>query len=88
MLDKVRAFLKSRKADYIDTFRNDPGKRVLADLAKFCRANEETFHTDQRVSAMLDGRRGVWLRIKKHLDLSPDELVRIYHPTARITDDE
>jgi hypothetical protein len=29
---------------------------------------------------MLEGRREVWLRIQKHLNLSPDELVKIFNP--------
>ena len=48
---------------------------VLADLAKFCRANESTFHPDARVAANLDGRREVWLRIQEFLGLNADELV-------------
>jgi hypothetical protein len=51
---------------------------VLADLAKFCRANRSTFHPDPHVAARLDGRREVWLRITQHLNLSTDDLI----PTA------
>jgi hypothetical protein len=49
-------------------------KIVLADLAKFCRANQSTFHPDPHVAARLDGRREVWLRISQHLNLSTDDL--------------
>jgi hypothetical protein len=56
---------------------------VLADLAKFCRANESTFHTDHAVSDRLDGRREVWLRISQHLHLSTDDLMRLYGATTQ-----
>lgn len=51
---------------------------VLEDLAKFCRADESTFHPDSRIHATLEGRREVWLRIQNFLKLTPDELVN-YH---------
>jgi len=65
--------LKERQAAYASF--NDA---VLADLASFCRANETTFHLDQRVTDMLNGRREVYLRIKDHLDLSFDQLWEKY----------
>jgi hypothetical protein len=55
---------------------------VLADLARFCRADESTFNADPRVEGVLQGRREVWLRIAKHLNLTPDELVRYFNPTG------
>ena len=51
---------------------------VLADLANFCRADKSTFHVDQRMHAVLEGRREVWLRIANHLHLDEDELFLIY----------
>jgi hypothetical protein len=49
---------------------------VLADLAKFCRAHQSTFHPDTHVAARLDGRREVWLRITQHLNLTTDDLYK------------
>lgn len=57
-----------------DRFSND----VLADLSRFCRANESTDHPDPRVAARLDGRREVWLRIQQHLNLSLPELYELF----------
>lgn len=55
-------------------FRSPEGKKVLADLAAFCRAAESTYAPDARLHAVLEGRREVWLRIQNHLQLSPDDL--------------
>lgn len=74
-------YLLSRRGAYQDTFRNPRGELVLADLAKFCRANESTGHPDPHVAARLDGRREVWLRIQHHLKLSDEELWKLYTNT-------
>ena len=76
---KALDFLRLRRQSYMLTFGNDHGKRVLADLAKFCRANETTFHTDPRMHAELEGRREVWLRIMNHLNYGPEKLLEIYN---------
>lgn len=76
IFEDAKLLLLSRKQAYERTF--DPNdienKYVLKDLAQFCRANETTFHEDPRVHAVLEGRREVWLRIQKYLNLTPDEL--------------
>jgi hypothetical protein len=74
LIRRMRDFLSARRTSYVRTFSNPPGQEVLADLAKFCRASEPTFHPDPRVHAMLEGRREVWLRIQAHLQLSDAEL--------------
>lgn len=48
---------------------------VLADLAKFCRATEPCWHPDPRTHALLEGRREVWLRIQKHINLPAEMLI-------------
>jgi len=81
MLDKLaRAFqfLARRRTAYVKTFRNAFGEEVLADLAKFCRANQTTFHVDARAHALAEGRREVFLRISQHLQLTDDELWSLY----------
>jgi hypothetical protein len=72
--------LKNRVGAYRAVFDiNGPRTReVLVDLARFCRANESTFHPDARVSAQLDGRREVWLRIQQHLKLTDDQLWALF----------
>ena len=73
-------FLRRRKHSYQLTFdKKQPAvQEVLADLAKFCRANETTFHADPRIHAALEGRREVWCRITQHLNLSTEELYALY----------
>ena len=75
---KALDFLRARSQSYKLVFGSPAGDRVLADLAKFCRANDTTFHADPRVHAVLEGRREVWLRIQNHLRLNPEQLLSIY----------
>lgn len=79
-LEGIWAFIRARKRAYQLTFQlNQPANiAVLEDLAKFCRAQESTFHADPRIAANLDGRREVWLRITNHLNLTEEQLVALY----------
>lgn len=78
MLQRLRTALMTRRYAYQKTFRTPFGEAVLVDLARFCRANESTFDPDPRVHALAEGRREAWLRIQEHLNLSPDELWKLY----------
>jgi hypothetical protein len=78
VLERARLFLLGRRHQYQTVFDNPVGQEVLADLAKFARAHEPTFHPDPRVAAQLDGRREVWLRIQHHLRLTDDQLWKLY----------
>lgn len=49
-------------------------RRIMRDLSRFCRALESTFHPDARISAQLDGRREVFLRIQQQCRLTTDQL--------------
>lgn len=71
-------FLRRRKIDYQLAFTSPAGQAVLIDLAKFCRADDNAWHVDVRQSDLLAGRREVWLRIQKHLNLTPDQLYELY----------
>lgn len=51
---------------------------VMLDIAKFCRGFNPTFHPDQRVHALLEGRREVFLRIMDFTRLDHDALLRKY----------
>lgn len=80
MIDRIKDFLTSRGQDYRQTFKGIYGERVLADLAKFCRAHDSTFNPDPRVEGVLQGRREVWLRIAQHLNMSEEELWKHFNP--------
>lgn len=73
--EQAKNLLFSKKRAYETVFNDGvDAKVVLKDLAKFCRANETTFHENERAQALLEGRREVWLRIQKYLQTTPDEL--------------
>ena len=74
LLERAKQYLFRRRTAYVKTFLNPYGDVVLRDLARFCRANASTFHTDARAHAVAEGRREVWLRIQQHLRLTDDEL--------------
>jgi len=75
--EKLYSAFRSRRSDYLTTFNGPVADRVLADLAEFCRARETTFHTDERLHAVLEGRREVWLRINKYLNLTDREIQQL-----------
>ncbi len=50
---------------------------VLLDLSEFCRANESCFHENERLHALAEGRREVWLRIQEHIHLTPAQLAAL-----------
>lgn len=81
ILERAQQYLSRRRTAYIKTFLNPFGQEVLADLAKFCRANESCFHQDPRAHAVAEGRREVWLRLQRHLQLSDDQLWQLYGQT-------
>lgn len=77
MLDSIKALI-SRKSHAFQRQLSGPlGEIVVKDLAEFCRADRSTFHPDPRVHAMLEGRREVWLRINKHLSLTPEQILQL-----------
>jgi hypothetical protein len=57
---------------------NADARIVLKDLAKFCRANDSTYHKDPRVHALLEGRKEVWLRIQEYIHLNSEELYQLH----------
>jgi hypothetical protein len=65
---------------YWTVFGNIAGQLVLQDLARFCRANETTMlpGAEAATPETLEGRRQVWLRIQRHLSLTPEQLFKVY----------
>lgn len=78
-VEKAKRLLFRRRNAYRMVFNRENvyTPTVLNDLAKFCRANETTFHNDPRVHALLEGRREVLLRILRHLNFTEDEIWEI-----------
>lgn len=77
---KAKEYLRERSQAYRHVFKSVYAEKVLVDLAKFCRANETTFNADARVEGILQGRREVWLRIARHLNLTEDQLLAYFNP--------
>jgi hypothetical protein len=77
---KIKDLILNRKRAYQLVFdpKNQFTAKVIKDLAKFCRATETTFHADPRMHAALEGRREVFLRIQNHLNLTTEDLTRLY----------
>jgi len=80
VIERAKQWLNNRSGAYKRVFDKEDMdvQTVLADLAKFCRADRSTFHTDPRLHAVMEGRREVFLRITHHLNLSTDELWHLY----------
>jgi hypothetical protein len=78
-IERAKSYLLTRQQAYRQVFDHESVfvKRVMKDLASFCRAGESSFHPDPRVHAVLEGRREVYLRIEQQLKLTPDELWRL-----------
>lgn len=76
--DMIAYFTDTKRAFMLTFQLTQPANiMVLTNLAKFCRANESTFHPDARIAANLDGRREVWLHIQKYLSLSPEQIAQL-----------
>lgn len=74
-------FIHKRKQAYQLSFQlHQPANViVLDDLARFCRANETCVVPGDPVrTAILEGRREVWLRIQQHLHLTEEQLMQLY----------
>jgi hypothetical protein len=90
-MNKLYEYYHARAIAYGRTFggeKNPLAEIILEDLAKFCRANETTFHPDARVSAVLEGRREVWLRVQEFMTLNAEQLLEKYtkNPTPNTED--
>lgn len=80
VIERVKRWLFRRQFAYRRVFdlKSPYTEVVLNDLARFCRANESTYHTDPRLHASLEGRREVFLRLQHHLQLTPEQLWETY----------
>jgi phage-related baseplate assembly protein len=81
--EQIGEILTDRKRAYLLAFGTDAGKAVLDDLAIFCRARETcVIPGDRDRTYVLEGRRETYLRIRDHLDLTPEQLVERYTTPA------
>lgn len=77
-LQQTYEFLRIRKGAY-----QGLGDEARKDLAKFCRADRScAVPGDHDRTMMLLGRQEVWLRIREHLENSPEQLAVLYDALA------
>ena len=63
---------------YRATFNNPEGRKVLADLRRFCRASVPTADVNNvQTTYLLEGRREVWCRIMAHLNLTEEDVFKL-----------
>jgi hypothetical protein len=65
------------RQDYINTFKTEEGKRVLADLEKVCLYKTSTFDKEAMVMAFNEGLRSVYLHITTIMNMDIEELEKI-----------
>jgi hypothetical protein len=84
--DRLRQLTRilRRRSHYRAVFNNHSGQAVLADLARFCRANNssvmispQTGMIDTHAMAVNEGKREVWLRIQTHLNYDEAKLAAL-----------
>lgn len=77
-------FLGSRSKAYKHVFLgNGYGELVMQDMMRHCHATDTTFDPNPQVQAFKEGQRDAWLRIERHLHLTPEQLFIIYnHPSV------
>ena len=64
-----------RKTAYQKTFNGPDGRKVLADLRRFCKATVPTADVNnEKVTYLLEGRREVFLRIQAYLQLTDEDV--------------
>lgn len=74
----LNPLLRPRRAAYAKTFNNHEGRKVLADLKRFCRATVPTADVNNvHTTYLLEGRREVWLRIQSMLQLTDEDVVQL-----------
>ncbi len=67
-----------RSGSYKQAFSGAPGKKVLADLKRFCSASTPTADINNvHATYMREGRREVWLRIIAHLNLTQEDIYNL-----------
>ena len=76
-----------RTRAYRNTFDNPEGKKVLADLRRFCRATTPTADVNnERTTYLLEGRREVFLRIQAYLNLTEEDVYALVEENTDINE--
>jgi hypothetical protein len=74
----LNPFVRYRQSAYRKTFDNPEGRKVLADLRRFCRATQPSADVNNvNTTFLLEGRREVWCRIMAHLQLTDEDVYNL-----------
>jgi hypothetical protein len=69
--------LRQRRADYHAVFTSEAGRRVLADLYRFCLMDQPCFAGDPQATAFNEGRRRVFLRLLAILRMTENDILQL-----------
>lgn len=70
--------IDARQRAYKQAFGGESGKEVLKDLAVFCGSQRSSYSSDALEMAFREGRREVFLRIQQHINISEDDIWKLY----------
>lgn len=74
----LNPFFLRRQSAYKRVFSSPEGRKVLADLRRFCRATVPTADVNNvQATYLLEGRREVWCRIQAHLQLTDEDVYNL-----------
>lgn len=77
-MDKVLSFLQRRRTNFRLTYMSPAGRQALADLKDFCCVSSTTAVSNDPIQmAIREGRRQVWLRIERAINLTAEEQLAI-----------
>jgi hypothetical protein len=77
-MDAILEWFHRRRVNYRLALMSPAGRQVLADLADFCYATSTTMRSNDPIQlARNEGRRQVWCRIQRALNLTPEEQLAI-----------
>lgn len=80
---KLPKLFGRRQVAYKNTFNSPEGRKVLADLRRFCRASMPTADVNNvHATFLLEGRREVWLRIMSHLQLTDEDVFNLIEESS------
>lgn len=68
---------RRRRADYSAAFHSEAGRRVLADLFRFCHMDQPSFAVDPFITAFNEGQRRVFLRIAAMTRMSDEDFLKL-----------
>lgn len=75
---RVLDFFRRRRNYFRQSLMSHAGQQVLSDLQQFCCASATTARGDSaHEMAIREGRRQVWLRIERALNLTPEEMLAL-----------